>query len=113
MSHFNHQIFYPVSFLDRYEKLFKKEVGILRNKENLHADRRTRYTCQTIRDSLLSIMKQKAFSKITVTEVCRLSELNRGTFYLHYYDLEDVLDDMIENAIQGTTPLLNHVMCPE
>ena len=86
----------------------------MKNKEKLvHADRRTRYTRQVIRDSLLSIMKQKAFSKITVTEVCRLSELNRGTFYLHYYDLEDVLDDMIENAIQGTTPLLDHVMCPE
>lgn len=86
----------------------------MKNKENLiHADRRTRYTRQTIRESLLSIMKEKPFSKITVTEVCRLSEINRGTFYLHYYDLEDVLDDIIEDAIQGTTPLLDHVMCPE
>lgn len=85
----------------------------MKNRKNPAAtDRRTRYTRQTIRDSLLSIMKKKSFSKITVTEVCRMSEINRGTFYLHYYDLEDVLDDMIEDALQDTTPLLDHVMCP-
>ena len=75
-------------------------------------DRRTRYTRQTIQEALLSVMKKKPFSKATVTEICRLSEINRGTFYLHYYDLEDVLDDIIENAIQGTTPILDHVLCP-
>ena len=86
----------------------------MKSKKNAaHTDRRTRYTRQTIHDSLLSIMKKKAFTKITVTEVCRLAEINRGTFYLHYYDLEDVLDDIIVNSIQGTTPIMEHVMCPE
>ena len=43
-------------------------------------DRRTRYTQQTIKDSFLSLQKEKPFSKITVTEVCRMSEINRGTW---------------------------------
>lgn len=86
----------------------------MKNKEkNSYTDRRTRYTRQTIKDSLLSTMQHKPFSKITVTEICRLSEINRGTFYLHYYDLDDVLDDTIEDVLQDTTPVLNHVMCPE
>ena len=25
-------------------------------------------------------------TKITVTEICKNAEINRGTFYLHYYD---------------------------
>lgn len=76
-------------------------------------DRRTRYTQNTIRDSLLSLMQKKPFNKITVTEICKLSEINRGTFYLHYYDLDDVLDDIIEKMVQNTTQVFDHVMCPE
>ncbi len=81
--------------------------------KNVDIDRRTRYTRQTIKDSLLSVMQQKPFSKITVTEICRLSEINRGTFYLHYYDLDDVLDDIIENFMKDTTHVFDHVMCPD
>src|SRR5699024_2581040 len=59
------------------------------------------------------MMRQKPFSKITVTEICKLSEINRGTFYLHYYDLDDVLDDIIDMLVQDTTKVYDHVMCPE
>ena len=41
-------------------------------------DRRTRYTRQAIRDTVLELMEKKPFSRITVTEVCKLAELNRG-----------------------------------
>ena len=44
-------------------------------------DRRTRYTRQTIKDTFLELLKQKSFTKITVTEVCKNAEINRGTFY--------------------------------
>ena len=57
-------------------------------------------------------MQHKPFRKITVTEICKLSDINRGTFYLHYFDMDDVLDDVIEKTIQGTTQVLDHVMCP-
>ena len=81
--------------------------------QNPGTDRRTRYTRSAIRQSLLTLMQQKPFAKITVTEICRLSEINRGTFYMHYYDLEDVLDDVIKEMIRDTTQLYDHVMCPE
>lgn len=35
-------------------------------------DRRTRYTRQTIKDTFLELLKQKSFTKITVTEVCKM-----------------------------------------
>ena len=57
-------------------------------------DRRTRYTRQTIKDTFLELLKQKSFTKITVTEICKNAEINRGTFYLHYYDIHDVLSDI-------------------
>ena len=50
-------------------------------------DRRTRYTRQTIKDTFLELLKQKSFTKITVTEICKNAEINRGTFYLHFTGL--------------------------
>ena len=84
----------------------------MKNKTNV-IDRRTRYTQQTIKDSFLSLLKEKPFSKITVTEVCRMSEINRGTFYLHYYDIDDVLDSLLEDVITDTARVLDHVLCSE
>lgn len=76
------------------------------------SDRRTRYTRMMIRDSLLTAMQQKPFSKVTVTEICKMAEINRGTFYLHYYDLNDVLDDLIKEFIQDAVPALDPAMKP-
>ena len=76
------------------------------------ADRRTRYTRKVIRDTLLAAMQQKPFSKITVTEICKQSDINRGTFYLHYYDLDDVLDDIIGEILRDTTHVMDQVLCP-
>ena len=63
-------------------------------------DRRTRYTRQTIKETFLELLKQKNFTKITVTEICKISEINRGTFYLHYYDIHDVLEDILNDMVQ-------------
>lgn len=74
-------------------------------------DRRTRYTRQIIRDTLLELMGEKGFSHVTVTEVCKRAELNRGTFYLHYLHLNDVLDDIFMELMSETTCALGHVLC--
>lgn len=76
-------------------------------------DRRTLYTRQQIKDSIFQLLKKKTFSKITVTEVCRLAEINRGTFYLHYLDMEDVLDDILSDILCNTSTVFDHVFCPQ
>ena len=58
-------------------------------------DRRTRYTRQTIKNTFLELLTQKSFTKITVTEICKNAEINRGTFYLHYYDVHDGINTRI------------------
>lgn len=74
-------------------------------------DRRTKYTKQVIKDSFLKLLNKKRYTQITVTELCRLAEINRGTFYLHYYDLEDVFDDILTEIISDTTDVITHVTC--
>ena len=78
-------------------------------------DRRIRYTRQIIKETFLKLLAKKSFTKITVTELCRIAEINRGTFYLHYYDMEDVLDDILNDMLSDTSSVMEHVLsqkCP-
>ena len=47
-------------------------------------------------NSLKSIMKQKPFSKITVSELIKDCNLNRKTFYYHFEDIYGLLKWMLE-----------------
>lgn len=69
------------------------------NKPIRKTDRRTLYTRQVIKDALLEAMHKKPFERITVTEICRLAEITRATYYLHYQSLTDVLDDALDDAL--------------
>ena len=42
-------------------------------------DRRTQYTRKVIKDALLDLLEEKAISTITITDICRMAEINRGT----------------------------------
>lgn len=73
-------------------------------------DRRIRYTKQVIKETFLKMLERNSFSKITVTELCRMAEINRGTFYLHYYDMNDVLDDVFNDMLSDTSSVMDHVL---
>ncbi len=49
-------------------------------------DRRVRYTKKAIRESFLDLLEKKPLEKISVTEICKNADINRGTFYSHYAD---------------------------
>ena len=59
------------------------------------------------------MLGKDGFDKITVTEICRRAEINRGTFYLHYMDVYDVLDDLIDEFFSDVSSVVDHVMCPQ
>lgn len=84
----------------------------MQRKEINGADRRTKYTRKAIRDALMELLNTKPYSKISVTEICRLAEINRGTFYIHYYDVNDVLDDILNRSFSDVSDTIGHVLCP-
>ncbi|HML37059.1 MAG TPA: TetR/AcrR family transcriptional regulator [Bacillota bacterium] len=61
-------------------------------------DRRVRRTKKLLKDSLASLLTEKNINDITVKEIVDLADLNRGTFYLHYKDIYDMLNQ-IENEM--------------
>lgn len=51
-----------------------------------------------INAALADLLLEKPLDKITVTDVVRKAEINRGTFYAHYQDINDVINHWIEGA---------------
>lgn len=43
--------------------------------------------------ALISLLKEKPFDYITVSEICKKAEVNRSTFYLHYETIGDLLEE--------------------
>ena len=62
-------------------------------------DRRARYTKAAIRDAFFDLLGKSGFSKISVTDICKAAQINRGTFYLHYEDKYALLDELIGEAL--------------
>ena len=65
------------------------------------SDARVRYTQRVIRESFLSLLRQKPINKITVKEVCELAELNRATFYAHYNDCFALMESIEQELLQA------------
>ena len=55
-------------------------------------DRRVRKTRKQLRECLITLLKEKKVQDITVRELTDMADLNRGTFYLHYKDVFDLLE---------------------
>ncbi len=66
-------------------------------------DRRTKYTKSVIREALFSLLQEKPLSKVTVTDICKLADINRSTFYSYYEDvnalLTSVQNDVFQDAV--------------
>lgn len=67
---------------------------------NSKQNRRVKYTKMMLRQSLLKLMETQAINKITVTDICALADINRGTFYAHYADPYDLLTQIEEELYQ-------------
>ena len=112
---YNNQSVRFVWLLNTSEKLLRNDtlesihsMEAIMSEKTSKQDRRTRYTRQTIKETFLELLKQKNFTKITVTELCKISEINRGTFYLHYYDIHDVLEDILNDIAQDMKTTVEH-----
>lgn len=57
-------------------------------------NRRKIITKKILNDSLLELMQTKPISKITIKEICDLSDMSRSTFYLHYQGQSALLEDI-------------------
>ena len=68
--------------------------------DNDHLDRRVRRTKAQVVAALTSLLADKELKDISVSELTRLADINRGTFYLHYRDTYDLFAQ-VEEELMG------------
>ena len=73
-------------------------------------DRRVRKTKAQLREGLAHLMLEKSIKEITVKELVDKIDINRSTFYLHYADIYQMLQQIEEEALDNITHILEN--CP-
>ena len=63
-------------------------------------DRRVRKTKRQLRLALMKLMSEKSVKDISVRELAAIADINRGTFYIHYRDVGDLLQ-RLEDETKG------------
>lgn len=75
------------------------------NADKPSADRRTLRTRKLLRQALVELIEEKGLEGITVSDLTSRAEINRGTFYLHYKDVYDLLEQLQTEILEGLASL--------
>lgn len=62
-------------------------------------DRRVSRTKKLLKDALISLMRDKEFDKITIKDLTDKADVNRATFYLHYKDKYDLIEQSSDEIL--------------
>lgn len=73
-------------------------------------DRRTIKTKRALRKAFLKLFKKKDINKITVSDITKLADLGRGTFYLYYKDVYDLLENIEKEVLEEIGDLFDKTL---
>lgn len=62
-------------------------------------DRRSRKTRNAIKSAFWELLQSQRFDKIAIRDITEAADINRSTFYLHYYDKYDLLQQAINDLL--------------
>ena len=63
-------------------------------------DIRIEKTKTAIHNTFLELRSKKPLEKITIKELCEKAQINKSTFYSHYKDIYELLDEIEEQVYQ-------------
>ncbi|MEH7609936.1 TetR/AcrR family transcriptional regulator [Gottfriedia acidiceleris] len=63
-------------------------------KDKTKIDPRIIRTRQLIKDAFIDLLQEMDINKITVNRIAERATVNRVTFYLHYRDIQDMMENM-------------------
>lgn len=61
-----------------------------------------------IRQALIQLLQSKDIDSITVSDISKQAGINRGTFYLHYKDKNQMLDCVKNDSLEMLFTILNN-----
>ena len=73
-------------------------------------DPRVVRTRRLLINALTEIIVAEGYEAVTIREIVRKAEVNRSTFYLHFYDKQDIMTQMQNDILNELTESLKHPM---
>ena len=70
-------------------------------------DRRVRRTKKLLTQALTQLLQEKQINEITVKELTDLADMNRGTFYLYYKDMFDMLEKIEDGMFEALNAIIS------
>lgn len=70
-------------------------------------NRNSRRSIRLLKEAFLRLLAEKPFDQITVSDVTREADLNRGTFYAHYDNIEGLLRATMEDITERVSLLMD------
>lgn len=74
---------------------------------NIPNNKRRKESQEKIEKTFIQLIQTKELSNISVTDICKLTHLNRSTFYANYIDIYDLADKVRKNLEEEVTLLYN------
>ncbi|WP_207940409.1 hypothetical protein DOK78_002105 [Enterococcus sp. DIV2402] len=68
--------------------------------------RRNTQTKDKIKEAFINLINEKGLEGMTVSDIARQCNINRGTFYLHYVDKYDLMEKLEMEAIYNLKQIL-------
>ncbi|MEC0230624.1 TetR/AcrR family transcriptional regulator [Paenibacillus alba] len=75
-------------------------------------DPRVLRTRQLIRDAFIELLQEFELEKITVNRIAERATINRVTFYLHYRDISDMIEQLADDMINEIHAILKEAPDP-
>lgn len=70
-------------------------------------DLRVIRTKQSIKRAFINLLNKKQYNKVTIQDIAEEAMINRNTFYLHYQDKDDMLDQLTSDALSKIKESMN------
>jgi len=65
-------------------------------------------TARKMNEALINLIDKKDFEYVTVKEICEMAGVNRSTFYLHYENISELLEETTRYIIDGFLAYFTH-----
>jgi AcrR family transcriptional regulator len=72
-------------------------------KEKRDNDRRVQRTLQMLSDALFALIIERGYDALTVQDITERANIGRATFYLHYHDKEQLLEESMLSLYDDLT----------
>lgn len=63
-----------------------------------------------IKDAFLAALKSKKYPEITISEICRIANIGRSTFYRRYESIHAVVKSIFSDMLNSISNVHEHVM---